>query len=152
MPATIEDGDRGTTPGVGRMQSRRLKICRRCQRINCVCRPTETKQLKRSSSRGGYDGWWRTYSEWYRQANPFCVACEAAGRSVLVEVVDHIVPFHRPDGSIDDELRRDPANHQSLCHECHNGPKKAIEIKHAGNGETIKRAWQMHLAELRDNR
>lgn len=124
----------------------RLSICHRCRRLTTVCRCKPVTQRKRSSTADGYDNWWRKYSEWYREVHPYCVGCAAAGRpAVLVDVVDHIEPFHRVDGSIDERLRRSPQNHQGLCHGCHNGPKKRIEMKHEGNGPRIRRAWQMYL-------
>lgn len=65
----------------------------------------------------GYDTQWDKVSRAHRRAHPLCVICRAKGRVVRVRDVDHIVPFW----GIDDPLRLDPDNLQSLCRACHNG-------------------------------
>lgn len=77
------------------------------------------KRLTRDDNRGtaaarGYDRKWRAYRLGWLADSPFCVVCEAAGRIVLADTVDHIRP-HRGDQT----LFWDPSNHQSLCKRCH---------------------------------
>jgi 5-methylcytosine-specific restriction protein A len=55
------------------------------------------------------------------QQQPFCVLCRAAGRFVLAEVRDHIVPL--TEGGTDA-----PENVQSLCSSCHQA-KTQIESR-----------------------
>jgi 5-methylcytosine-specific restriction endonuclease McrA len=105
-----------------------------------------------STTERGYDGWWKRYSERYRREHPYCVACLAQGIYSPACLVDHIVPFHQSDGSIDEHLRRDPANHQSLCdrrhRDCHGKLKKPIEEKLRGNPEGLKAGWERLLSSL----
>ena len=57
---------------------------------------------------------WQRLRARYLQQHPFCVRCEAAGRLVLANVVDHIMS-HRGDST----LFWDVDNWQSLCKRCH---------------------------------
>ena len=57
---------------------------------------------------------WRKLRAWWVDGNPLCVECESEGRTVVADVVDHIVPL-KQGGS---KFRLD--NLQSLCHSCHN--------------------------------
>lgn len=45
--------------------------------------------------------------------------CKRDGRTVAARHADHILGFHRADGTIDEKLRLDPGNLQSLCPSCH---------------------------------
>jgi len=47
-------------------------------------------------------------------SNPLCVECESEGRTVVVDVVDHIVPIKQGGSKFGLD------NLQSLCHSCHN--------------------------------
>jgi len=57
---------------------------------------------------------WRTLRAWWVNRNPLCVICESEGRTVPVDVVDHIKPIKQ--GGSEYGLN----NLQSLCHSCHN--------------------------------
>ena len=62
----------------------------------------------------GYDHRWRRLSERFRNDNPLCADCEAAGIVRAAEHVHHIKPLEeRP------ELRLVWSNLVSLCRECH---------------------------------
>lgn len=66
---------------------------------------------------------WENRSYWNKQLRVFilqrdilCRICQRKGSTV----VDHIVPFIAPDGSVSWALFSDPANLRGLCAECHN--------------------------------
>lgn len=67
----------------------------------------------------GYDSRWQRYSVMYRKQHPLCVTCEAEGKTVPSECVDHIVA-HRGDNV----LLWDSSNHRALCWACHS--KKTV--------------------------
>ena len=64
-----------------------------------------------TATQRGYDSRWAEYSRLYRKEHPLCVMCEAEGRIVVSEVVDHIKAVTGPD----DPLFWEPSNHQALC-------------------------------------
>ena len=68
-----------------------------------------------SASERGYDSRWHKLREAYISSNPLCDLCKRAGRTKIAEEVHHKEPF----GSIDDPLRLDWDNLQSLCSACH---------------------------------
>jgi len=85
--------------------------------------PEHLKQTRRrqdkergTSTQRGYNYRWQRYRRAYLAAHPLCVLCLKKKPEVVREatVVDHIIP-HRGDH----RLFWDPANHQSLCKECH---------------------------------
>jgi 5-methylcytosine-specific restriction protein A len=66
---------------------------------------------------------WTRLSKAHRAAHPLCVRCLAAGRSVVGDVADHIVPREvAPDRELD------PSNLQTLCHQDH-ALKTAEDVK-----------------------
>jgi len=78
------------------------------------------ERIKYDNERGtaasrGYDSRWSRYAKQHRIDNPLCVSCEAAGKLVMAQCVDHIVPVKDKD----DPLFWDRSNHQSLCNKCH---------------------------------
>lgn len=78
---------------------------------------------RRGSSRErGYSARWDRAAKRFRRAHPLCARCEAKGKVVPADVVDHIVP-HRGDPA----LFWDEANWQSLCTSCHSSAKQAEE-------------------------
>lgn len=84
--------------------------------------PEHTKQNNKytDSMRGsrierGYDNNWLKLSRWHKKNNPLCVICLRDGILSPTEEVDHIIPFK----GIDDPLRLDETNLQSLCKSCH---------------------------------
>ena len=81
----------------------------------------QTPSKQRQKHRKLYTYQWSLVSKSYRQLHPFCVKCEAEGRTGPAEAVDHIKP-HK--GSY--ELFWDQGNWQSLCNACHNA-KSATE-------------------------
>jgi len=67
-----------------------------------------------SASDRGYGRRWRVARRQWLKRHPLCVLCEADGRVVAAEVVDHITP-HR--GNRDAFWNQE--NWQSLCKQCH---------------------------------
>ena len=61
---------------------------------------------------------WKKTAARYKRNNPLCVDCEANGKTVAVDVVDHIIPVKEGGAEVD------PDNLQSLCHFHHN--KKTV--------------------------
>lgn len=60
---------------------------------------------------------WRNYSRWFRSEHPLCVNFSQCKNGV--GVVDHIKPVEQGGGFWDE------ANHQPLCHSCHNKKRRA---------------------------
>ncbi|MCA9011525.1 MAG: HNH endonuclease [Planctomycetaceae bacterium] len=73
------------------------------------------RERRPNSSARGYGAKWQRYSQRFLQLNPFCVACEAAGKVAASEATDHIKPV----AGQDDPGFWVPANHQALCWSCH---------------------------------
>ncbi len=68
-----------------------------------------------SSFRRGYDRVWRRLRDSHKTENPLCLHCIQKGFVTVAREIDHIIPF---DG-LNDPLRLDPSNLQSLCRSCH---------------------------------
>lgn len=70
-----------------------------------------------SSWARGYRADWDKLRDWYARQHPLCEHCLAMEpqRVKAMDEVDHIKPFH----GVDDPLRLDPENLQSLCKPCH---------------------------------
>ena len=68
-----------------------------------------------SAAKRGYGRKWRKESKAFLAEHPFCVHCEAEGRTVAATVVDHIKP-HRGDPKLFWSRR----NWQGLCVMHHN--------------------------------
>jgi 5-methylcytosine-specific restriction protein A len=87
---------------------------------------TESKQRVVTTSRPsaaerGYDRKWRRLRKWYASRHPLCERCSSNGITRAMEDVHHLIPFR----GVDDPLRLDPTNLQSLCKQCHSRiPKK----------------------------
>ena len=76
----------------------------------------ELRQQQREQYRGtkqqrGYGGEWERISKMKRQQTPVCEVCTDAP----ADDVDHIVPFN----GLNDPLRTDWSNLQSICRACH---------------------------------
>jgi len=61
----------------------------------------------------GYDHRWRRFRAGYLMHHPLCAMCEAAGRTTLAKLIDHIIPLAQG-GS-----KYNHANLQGLCYSCH---------------------------------
>jgi 5-methylcytosine-specific restriction protein A len=86
-------------------------------------------QPRRSAADRGYDATWRRLRRVHLVGEPYCRMCAAAGRIVVADVVDHIIPVRvRPD------LRLDISNLQSLCASCHDGAKSRDDNRRYGRG------------------
>jgi 5-methylcytosine-specific restriction enzyme A len=66
-------------------------------------------------------GRWQKFRRAYLAQHPLCVMCEQMGKVEAATVVDHKIP-HRGD-----VVRFWVGPFQSLCAECHSGPKQAEE-------------------------
>lgn len=75
-----------------------------------------------SSHQRGYGADWRKLRLVHLRANPLCVFCLRKGITKAANVVDHIIPH-----KMDNALRLDPGNLQSLCKPCHDGEKQQSE-------------------------
>nr|WP_142112076.1 HNH endonuclease signature motif containing protein [Bosea sp. AK1] len=79
---------------------------------------------RRGSARDrGYSARWDRASLAFKAQHPLCVGCEARGRTVPAEIVDHIVP-HRGDQG----LFWDVGNWQSCCRICRDRVKARLEV------------------------
>lgn len=83
---------------------------------------TRKKEHRGSRHERGYDAEWDRRTVGYRKRNPICVECDRDDRVVTADVIDHKIPV-----ALAPELRLDPRNWWSLCHECHNGFKRRME-------------------------
>jgi 5-methylcytosine-specific restriction protein A len=86
-----------------------------------MARPTAHQRL--------YGHRWRLRSKHFLRNNPLCVMCQARGRIVQAQCVDHVTP-HRGDLVLFwDEVN----NWQALCFACHNSRKQRIENRGYSN-------------------
>jgi len=76
---------------------------------------TRSPDYRGTAASRGYDGAWQKLRNGYVMHNPLCEHCTALGRTAVAQDVDHIKPFQ----GIDDPLRLDWGNLQSLCRKCH---------------------------------
>lgn len=76
---------------------------------------------RESASARGYGSRHRALRDKQLAREPWCRFClqERDAREPATHL-DHIIPFRRPDDSIDWKLWGDPKNHRSLCGPCHN--------------------------------
>lgn len=72
-------------------------------------------QWRERSDKRGYDTVWKNLRNAFIEENPLCRHCEERGLMTLATEVDHIRPFQ----GINDPLRLNSENLQSLCHSCH---------------------------------
>lgn len=103
-----------------------------------TCRPVDSRQERRGSpSQRGYDHDWTRASLAHRRKEPLCRECRFRGRRTAADLVDHIVPVvDRPD------LRLDRENFCSLCKDCHDRVKRALEAYARRAGDILLlRAW-----------
>ncbi|MBN9472280.1 MAG: HNH endonuclease [Bosea sp.] len=87
---------------------------------------TQRKQVdaRRGSARDrGYSARWDRASLAFKAQHPLCIGCEARGKTVPTDVVDHIVP-HRGD----QDLFWDIGNWQPCCRICHDRVKARLEV------------------------
>ncbi|MBB6228343.1 5-methylcytosine-specific restriction endonuclease McrA [Polymorphobacter multimanifer] len=99
--------------------------------------PRETRPIepRESSSKRGYGSTHRVLRDKQLAREPWCRFCwEERKQKVPATVLDHILPFKRPDDSTDWKLWGDPKNHRSLCKPCHDarGAQRGRAEKPAG--------------------
>ena len=88
-------------------------------------KPVRSKDHRGSAGSRGYDNDWRKLrSSWIRQ-HPMCAECTRQGRATQGIDVDHIAPFI----GINDSLRLDRRNLQTLCRLCHNRKTHGTQVK-----------------------
>lgn len=81
-----------------------------------------SRESRGSAADRGYDARWTRASKTWRRQHPWCVECEFRGRQVRCDLVDHKIPvIDRPD------LMFEPKNLWSLCKNCHDTMKRALE-------------------------
>ena len=74
------------------------------------------EQFKGSAASRGYDWAWQKLAVTHKRKHPLCVECLMQGVNTAAGDVDHITPFQ----GVNDPLRLDPNNLQSLCRLHHN--------------------------------
>ena len=75
---------------------------------------TRAPKVRGSSGERGYTYRWQRLRLRFLMRYPLCAACEASGRTVAANEVDHVIP-HRGDQA----LMWDESNWQALCKPCH---------------------------------
>ncbi len=85
-----------------------------------VCGPRGKTGWDRDKRRGtrqerGYDNPWLKLRKWKITSDPLCEECLRQGYTTEAEEVHHIVAFK----GLDDPLRLDWDNLESLCGDCH---------------------------------
>jgi len=105
----------------------------------CPLQAKKQEQARGSSHARGYTRRWASFRAWWIRKlitlfdmAPVCGSrwpgapetddsrCAAEGRLNDVDMeLDHIVPFMRPDGSLDEQKQFDVRNIQALCVSCH---------------------------------
>ena len=96
------------------------------------------EQLRGTRHERGYDHQWDKLRADHLAEHPLCVRCQAAGRITLGVTVDHRVRFR----GLDDPLRLDPANLDTLCAQCEKAKtaeERKVARKHGerGNGQQM---------------
>lgn len=91
-----------------------------------VCGPRAKTGWDRDGDRGtrqqrGYDNPWLKLRASKVAADPLCEECEKQGYTTVATEVHHIVPFN----GLDDPLRLDWKNLESLCGACHGEKTRA---------------------------
>lgn len=76
---------------------------------------SHARQIRTNSKQRGYDHRWNELRNRFIVINPLCRMCEQEGRVEPATEVDHIIPFI----GLEDPLRVQWENLQSLCHSCH---------------------------------
>jgi len=75
-------------------------------------RRAERDAARPTNKQRGYDEHWNRISRLKRDRQPICEVCHDAP----AEDVDHIIPF----AGVNDPLRTEWSNLQSICRACHN--------------------------------
>lgn len=68
---------------------------------------------------------WRKARAKKLKEDPLCERCLEEGRTIVADVVDHIVPI-----KVAPSRKLDPTNFQSLCHKCHNQKSREDEVRY----------------------
>jgi 5-methylcytosine-specific restriction protein A len=111
--------------------------CSSCKALVTGKCPTCAAQHERergSAASRGYDAQWQRLRAHHLQTEPLCRRCLEQGHAVAATEVDHIRPFH----GLDDPLRLDRANLQSLCEACHDVKHGGREITGANRRQTVQ--------------
>jgi 5-methylcytosine-specific restriction protein A len=82
--------------------------------------PKDRDAYRGTAAQRGYDQQWLRLAEQHIEHSPLCAWClkrgiSNAGTAKRRNHVDHKRPFK----GLDDPLRLDPSNLQTLCHRCH---------------------------------
>ena len=84
-----------------------------------AARKATVDAARATNKQRGYDEHWARISRMKRQEYPVCQVCNDAAATE----VDHIIPFN----GLNDPLRTQWTNLQSICRQCHN--KKTHELQ-----------------------
>jgi 5-methylcytosine-specific restriction enzyme A len=79
-------------------------------------------EARGTSRERGYSAQWDKAAKLYRRSHPLCIGCEALGRVMVAEVVDHVIPHKGDQG-----LFWDQSNWQSSCDAHHVQIKPRLE-------------------------
>ena len=89
---------------------------------------------------------WKRRRAAFLARNPLCVMCEAAGRTTMATIVDHVTPHHGDVAKFWDE-----SNWQSLCKVDHDAAKAELERRGTLRGCDIhgrpldpRHHWNIH--------
>ena len=85
--------------------------------------PNAYERERGTARERGYNKRWDRVSILYRRAHPLCLGCQAIGRVMPTQVVDHIIP-HRGDYN----LMWDERNWQPACAWHHDVIKQRLEL------------------------
>jgi 5-methylcytosine-specific restriction protein A len=92
--------------------------------------PQSVVRYEGGSTKRGYGHDWQQLRRYHLSHEPLCRLCKARGHTVAAQEVDHIKPF---DG-LDDPLRLDGSNLQSLCKSCHSRKTRRQGSRAGGGG------------------
>lgn len=95
----------------------------RLARISPVAQRKQVDARRGSARDRGYSAQWDRASLAFKAEHPLCLGCEARGRTVPTEVVDHVIPHGG-----DRDLFWDPDNWQPGCRICHDRVKARLEV------------------------
>lgn len=92
-------------------------------------------QRRGSARKRGYNASWDRAALAFKNSHPLCLGCEAMGRIVVCEVVDHVMP-HKGDMAVFWDPRW-----QSSCRWHHDVVKQKLEALYASGRITADDLW-----------
>lgn len=86
-------------------------------------RKSRPKERRGSAASRGYGTRWRRFRDTFIKVHPVCEYCEANGKTVPANVVDHDIPHRGCPVAFWN------TTFTALCDGCHNGPKARAEAR-----------------------